>query len=66
MLMDASDDVEADREEVATGNMIGPPLAGWISGDINPEINQVLITARPSVMIGFGLNIFPMRPSRSS
>ena len=66
MLMDASDDVEADREEVATGNMIGPPPPGWISGDINPEINQVLITAPPWVMIGFGLNIFPMRPSRSS
>ena len=63
MLMDASDDVEADREEVETGNTISPPA---ISGNINPEINQVLITARPSVMIGFGLNIFPMRPSRSS
>ena len=40
MLMDASDDVEADREEVATGNMIGSPspLAGWISGDINQRL----------------------------
>ena len=64
MLMDASDDVEADREEVETGNTISPPPA--LSGNINPEINQVLITAPPWVMIGFGLNIFPMRPSRSS
>ena len=60
MLMDASSDVETDGRKwrLVTRSHQQPCLA--ISRDINPEINQVLITAPPSVMIGFGLNIFPI------
>ena len=52
------------KEEVQTGNTIPTiPVSTYLG--ISTQINELLITATPSVMIGFGLNITPVCRSRN-